>query len=198
MTKKIKHFKKNAAKLVLIIAGFAAGYTTHQQLVEIPPMPLEHEDQVAVFFSPRGGCTEAIVQAIEQADTTICVYAFAFTSKSIADALGRAIERGIEVTILADREQSQHPWSQLPHLQKEGAAIFLDKVAGLSHNKVMILDGTAVLTGSFNWSKAAETRNRENLLIIKKKKLAARYLHNWQRALKKAIPYVGYENSLHK
>src|ERR1700730_18618201 len=43
----------------------------------------------------------------------------------------------------------------------------------------MILDGETVITGSFNFTKSAETRNAENLLIIHDPVLAARYLQNW-------------------
>jgi phosphatidylserine/phosphatidylglycerophosphate/cardiolipin synthase-like enzyme len=47
-----------------------------------------------------------------------------------------------------------------------------------SPNKVMIIDNEIVIAGSFNFTKAAEARNAENLLIIHSKELSARYLGN--------------------
>ena len=45
----------------------------------------------------------------------------------------------------------------------------------------MIIDGETVITGSFNFTKAAEENNAENLLVIHDKKLAALYTKNWQK-----------------
>jgi phosphatidylserine/phosphatidylglycerophosphate/cardiolipin synthase-like enzyme len=53
----------------------------------------------------------------------------------------------------------------------------------------MILDQETVITGSFNFSQAANTRNAENLLIIKDKPLATLYEHNWKRRKEKALLY---------
>ena len=57
---------------------------------------------------------------------------------------------------------------------------FVDAAHAIAHNKVMILDDEIVITGSFNFTKAAEERNAENLLIIRSKELAARFLANWR------------------
>src|SRR5947208_10313211 len=60
---------------------------------------------VSVFFSPKGGCTEAVVHAINRARREICMQAYSFTSKPIAQALIDAKTRGLDVTILLDRSQ---------------------------------------------------------------------------------------------
>jgi len=36
--------------------------------------------------------------------------------------------------------------------------------SGYMHNKIAIIDGRILFTGSYNWSKSAEERNQENLL----------------------------------
>ena len=46
------------------------------------------------------------------------------------------------------------------------------------HHKV--IDGETVITGSFNFTKAAEENNAENLLVIHDKKMAERYTENWK------------------
>jgi phosphatidylserine/phosphatidylglycerophosphate/cardiolipin synthase-like enzyme len=54
----------------------------------------------------------------------------------------------------------------------------IDANHAISHNKVMIIDGETVLTGSFNFTKAAQEKNAENLLIIWDPSLAAQYTQN--------------------
>ena len=50
-----------------------------------------------------------------------------------------------------------------------------------------------MITGSFNFTKAAEEKNAENLLIIHDKKLAERYTKNWQEHAGHSEVYAGRE-----
>ena len=43
-----------------------------------------------------------------------------------------------------------------------------------------MIDGWPVITGSFNFTKAAEEHNAENLLVIENRDLAGKYLANWR------------------
>jgi hypothetical protein len=43
----------------------------------------------------------------------------------------------------------------------------------------MIVDGQTVITGSFNFTKAAEERNAENIIVIDDSAIAALYTQNW-------------------
>ena len=65
-------------------------------------------------------------------------------------------------------------------LYNQGIPVKIDAKHAIAHNKVMIIDGETVITGSFNFTKAAEENNAENLLRIHDKKLAERYIGNWQ------------------
>jgi phosphatidylserine/phosphatidylglycerophosphate/cardiolipin synthase-like enzyme len=51
----------------------------------------------------------------------------------------------------------------------------------------------AVITGSFNFTKAAEENNAENLLVIRDKKLAEQYTKNWQEHERYSEVYAGRE-----
>ena len=53
----------------------------------------------------------------------------------------------------------------------------------LTNNKVIIIDDQIVITGSFNFTKAAQSKNAENLLIINDKNLAETYLKNWNKRM---------------
>jgi phosphatidylserine/phosphatidylglycerophosphate/cardiolipin synthase-like enzyme len=55
----------------------------------------------------------------------------------------------------------------------------------------MIIDGETVITGSFNFTKAAEEKNAENLLVIHDKKLAERYTKNWQDHAQHSEAHIG-------
>ena len=135
---------------------------------------------IQVCFSPEGNCTKFAEAAIAKAQNTILVQAYAFTSVPIAEALLAAHQRGVEVKILVDRSQLKSKSSQARHVMKQGIAVAVDNVPGIAHNKVMIIDDQYVLTGSFNWSEAAETRNAENLLLIDDFKTNSIYKEEWE------------------
>ena len=56
----------------------------------------------------------------------------------------------------------------------------------------MIIDKETVITGSFNFMKAAEEKNAENLLIIRNKDLAKIYLENWEKHKEHSEVYGGH------
>jgi phosphatidylserine/phosphatidylglycerophosphate/cardiolipin synthase-like enzyme len=55
----------------------------------------------------------------------------------------------------------------------------------------MAIDGEVVITGSFNFTKAAEEKNAENLLVIHDKNLASLYTKNWQEHAQHSEVYAG-------
>ena len=67
----------------------------------------------------------------------------------------------------------------------------IDGAHAIAHNKVMVIDGETVITGSFNFTTAAEQRNAENLLVIHDRALAARYTENWQAHAAHSARYAG-------
>ena len=134
---------------------------------------------IAVYFSPHGGATDAINHWIENAKESILVQAYSFTSVPIADALIRARKRGVKVQVLLDRSQRTQKYSTVDLLISAGLPTLIDAAHAIAHNKVIIIDNEVVITGSFNFTKAAEERNVENLLIIRSKELAYQYARNW-------------------
>jgi phosphatidylserine/phosphatidylglycerophosphate/cardiolipin synthase-like enzyme len=136
-----------------------------------------------VYFSPNGGCTEAIVESLGKAKTEVLVQAYSFTSKTIAKALVDAHKRGVHVEIILDKSNKNKngKYSAADFTAHAGIPTFIDSSHQIAHNKIMILDRETVITGSFNFTKAAENSNAENLLIIKSKELAKDYIENWER-----------------
>jgi phosphatidylserine/phosphatidylglycerophosphate/cardiolipin synthase-like enzyme len=137
------------------------------------------EDQLdtqilGVYFSPDGGCEDQVLYWINRANETIHILIYSFTLDTISDELVVANQRGIEVKVLFERQQISQ-YSEYQKLKNAGIPVRNDTNSDLMHDKVMIIDGTIVLTGSFNYSAAAEEDNNENLLVIKSATIAAEY-----------------------
>lgn len=146
---------------------------------------------VTVWFSPKGGCTEACIAALDDAKKTIHVMAYSFTSAPIAKALVAAKNRGVKVEVMLDKSQRTGRYSEADFTAHAGIPTFIDAAHAIAHNKVIIIDSAVVLTGSFNFTKAAEQSNAENLLLIRDTNLAARYLRNWQEHRAHSEAYAG-------
>lgn len=141
--------------------------------------PIYHPQSVEVYFSPDGGVTDAIVSVIEKAKKTIHVQAYSFTSAPIAKALVEAHKRGVTVSVILDKSQKTEKYSSADFLSHAGISVSIDSKHAIAHSKIIIVDEEIVITGSFNFTKSAEERNSENLVIIRDENLAQEYLLNW-------------------
>src|SRR5208283_5096110 len=146
---------------------------------------------VAVYFSPNGGCTEAIMKTIDNAKSEILVQAYSFTSAPIAKALTEAHKRGVHVEIILDKSNETAQYSLADFTAHAGIPTYIDAAHAIAHNKIMIVDGETVITGSFNFTMAAEEKNAENLLIVKSKELAKTYIDNWNKHKEHSERYEG-------
>jgi phosphatidylserine/phosphatidylglycerophosphate/cardiolipin synthase-like enzyme len=151
---------------LLLATGFMGAWTLlflarwiHRHLATPP--------SVNVYFSPKGGCTDAIVRELKNARREILALAYSFSSKPIAEALIQAKARGVRVEVVLDRSQEQEAYSDLALLHEQGLAPQVDSHHAIAHNKVMIIDQRTLITGSFNFTHQAEVENAENMLIIK-------------------------------
>ena len=140
-----------------------------------------HLPPIEVYFSPQSGSTTAIVQEIDQARSEVLVQAYSFTSAPIARAMLKAHRRGIRVEVILDKSQKNQRYSSFAFLANARIPTYIDAEHAIAHNKVILVDRSVVITGSFNFTKAAEEKNAENLLIIRSKELTKQYLDNWVR-----------------
>jgi len=149
-------------------------------------LPFIASAEIKVFFSPNGGCTDAIVEQISQAQKTIDIMMYSLTSRPIAQELVKAKERGVKIRILLDKEQETQKYSKSRYFIKRGFEVRFDTGPGLMHNKVGIIDGKVLFTGSFNWTAQAEKYNEENLLLITDPEIIQKYQERfellWERA----------------
>lgn len=143
------------------------------------PIPLSGSAEV--YFSPHGGATEAIIREIDSAGSEILVQAYSFTSVPIARALLAAKKRGVAVEVVLDKSQRKERHSTADYLRETGIPVWMDDRHAIAHSKIMIIDRQTLVTGSFNFTKAAEEKNAENLLVIKgNKQLIDIYRENFE------------------
>jgi phosphatidylserine/phosphatidylglycerophosphate/cardiolipin synthase-like enzyme len=147
---------------------------------------LPKDTQAQVYFSPRGGAQDALVAEIGKAKESIYVQAYSFTSEPIVQALIQAQQRGVKVEIILDKSQSTDKRSGTSAVRKAGIHTVIDRKHAIAHNKIMIIDQETLVTGSFNFTKSAEEKNAENLLVIRSSELTRLYLDNWRHHLEHA------------
>ena len=135
------------------------------------------EMAVQACFSPQGKCSTHILREIDQAKKELLVAVYAFTNDDLANALVQAKKRGLVVQIVVDREfDAGNEKSKGKFLEAEKIALRRvsggrtknqDRDSGLMHQKFAVIDRRIVLTGSYNWTHAADKLNDENLLLFR-------------------------------
>ncbi|MEO8626670.1 MAG: phospholipase D family protein, partial [Betaproteobacteria bacterium] len=136
------------------------------------PHPAVEQVGVAVVFTPGDEAAQLIIESLNAAHERILIQVFSFTNRDIARALISAQRRGVDVEVISDAAEShRYAHGALALLVASGVPVYIDEEHASAHNKVMVIDeGTpnaAVLTGSYNFTYAAQTRNAENLLLLR-------------------------------
>lgn len=148
------------------------------------------KDTIEVFFSPKGGATEAVTREIFAAKNEILIQAYGFTSKPIVKALLDAKKRGVKIEAVLDKSNATAKYSAATFLHNSGIPVLIDSKHAIAHNKIMIIDRETLITGSFNFTKAAEEMNAENLLVIRgNKQLVEKYVTNFEAHKSHSVQY---------
>lgn len=171
-------------------------------LLALPPgrvdarEPLPAAGTIEYAFTPWDDAEGAILRVLRQARHAIYIQAYLLTSRALTQGLIEARQRGVAVEVLADREMAgKTENSLLPQLAAAGIPVWLEVRYAAAHNKILLIDpreaGNAVVTGSYNFTYSAQTRNAENLLILRgNARLARAYLDNWERHRSEAQPFA--------
>jgi phosphatidylserine/phosphatidylglycerophosphate/cardiolipin synthase-like enzyme len=182
--------------LVMMAIAFAVGYMAGSGGVNLGPGTsggsAASEDGITVNFSPHGGCTDRVVEEIGKAQVSVEMQAYSFTSQPIAQALVAAHHRGVKVTVVLDDKANDDPkeHSEAPEIASDKIPTYLDAKHSIAHNKIILIDGRTIITGSFNFTKQAERNNAENLLVIDgRPKLFAAYEANFREHLGHSMPF---------
>ncbi|GHM58125.1 MAG: phospholipase [Candidatus Mesenet longicola] len=145
---------------------------------------------VEVCFVPGENCTQEIVSMLDKAEKSILLQAYEFTSKPIVNGVIAAKKRGIDVQVILDKNQVKHKYSipVVKELLSNEISVWIDNKPAIAHNKVMVIDNHKVITGSFNFTAAAQDRNAENLLTIDDEEVVKKYTENWYKRKEQSKP----------
>jgi phosphatidylserine/phosphatidylglycerophosphate/cardiolipin synthase-like enzyme len=172
-------FRENQMRRLLAVAVVLA-ISCFQSLFAQTPLPSTASFDVG--FSPSGTALAVVEKAIGSSESEILMACYEFTSRDVAEALEAAAYRGVKVRIVADWKASQDRFSQIGILQDAGIPVRLDRHYAIHHNKFMVIDGTTLETGSFNYTTAADKHNAENALVLwNVPQIAQIYAKEWER-----------------
>lgn len=112
-------------------------------------------------------CAALVAGEIEAASASLLVQAYNFTEHRIVEAIVDARRRGVPVTVIVDKTSMRQRGEGVSAVRAAGIPVFVDRKPRIAHNKVIVIDGATVITGSFNFSASAQCCNAENLLIVR-------------------------------
>ena len=141
------------------------------------------------YFSPDDGVLEHLVALVNEADTSITIMAFSFTSDELSAAVQDKARKGVSVQIVMDEQQAKsNQGGEYENLLQSGLDVRIDGNSGQMHHKVIIIDGDTVSFGSYNFSNSAERRNDENVIIAHDPILAGAFMAEFDRIYAEAQP----------
>lgn len=143
-------------------------------------------DLIGYCFSPGGNCADVVVDWINRANGSVHVLIYSFTLNQVSNALIAAKNRGVDVKIVMERSNANERGAEYQTLKSAGVDIRLDTNSGLLHDKVAIIDGHIVLTGSMNWTNAGVSENNENLLVLDNEAWASAFESQFEQVYKMA------------
>ncbi len=147
-----------------------------------PPYPSIRIDgtKIETYFSPNGGCEEAIIERVNQAKKSICFATYAFTNRRIANAIVKKFNEGIKVKGIMEREGAS-PYCRYWLFKDINADVKWDNNFYLLHHKFFIIDSKVLITGSYNPTRGAEEKNEENILILESPEICQLYQEEFGR-----------------
>ena len=151
------------------------------------------QPSVEVGFSPEGSARKLVLDTIGSAKLSIQMLAYAFQAPDIAQALVDARKRGVEVRVVVDKKRNLNKTSRKAmHLvTRNGVELRTNDHFHIHHDKTLIVDGSTVETGSFNYAESAETKNSENVVVIRgMPDVARQYVAHWQSRWDLGKPYA--------
>lgn len=166
------------------------------------PLPFAAQGEVQILFAPRHDIEGALVKLIHSAHHTVQVAAYGFTSRPIAQALVEAYKRGVAVQVVLDhdrtvKERAAGRMRIAAQLLTQGVAVrtwqTTAQINGIMHHKFVVIDAASksavLMTGSYNFTFSARSRNAENVVILRNAPEAARsFAQEFSQLYANALP----------
>jgi len=145
--------------------------------------------QIETYFSPDDGVAEHIKALIDSAASSIDFLAYSFTLDTLADAILAQATKGAAIRgVLEENQYYSNIGTDFDRFVNHGLDVNLDGNRYNMHHKTIILDDATVITGSYNFSRSAEMRNDENVLVIHCPQVAEKFEGEFMRIYQKAQP----------
>jgi phosphatidylserine/phosphatidylglycerophosphate/cardiolipin synthase-like enzyme len=163
-------------------------FGTHDRAATPYPSLNVNGTEIEVYFSPDDGVAQHIVDQINTAQVNIFFLAYSFTADNISEAMQARAKVGVTLAGVFEKTQvaSSKSSNEYDPMRAAGLDVWLDANPRNMHNKIILIDGKTVITGSYNFSASAEKSNDENILIIHNTDIAALYLQDFQRIYERA------------
>mgnify|MGYP001163277032 CR=1 FL=1 len=117
------------------------------------------------YFAPEQDCPAKIAGLLRQARSKVDICVFTITDNRVSDAIIEAHERRVAIRIISDDDKSADRGSDISRLAEAGIAVLSDESDDHMHHKFAIFDHCILLNGSYNWTRSAANKNKENILI---------------------------------
>jgi phosphatidylserine/phosphatidylglycerophosphate/cardiolipin synthase-like enzyme len=146
------------------------------------PVTFVNGTMLETYFSPDDDVANVILDLLSDADESIYFMAYSFTSDDLAEAILSRAQDGVTVAGVMDESQiKSNQGGEYDSFAQAGIDVRQDGIGGLMHHKVFIIDNQIVITGSYNFSRSAEERNDENILVIYNTDIAQEFLKEFKR-----------------
>lgn len=138
------------------------------------------------YFAPEDDVPPKIIHYLDDAKRSIHFMAFSFTDSTIGNAMIRSQQRGVAVEGVIETRNAGSKGSQRDHLAASGIPVLADGNNYVMHHKVIVIDGTWTITGSYNFTGSAAHDNDENVLVIENAEVARMFEQEYQRVKRMA------------
>lgn len=136
------------------------------------------------YFSPGEACRNVIISQIKSATSHLQICVFTISDDYITDAIISSHKRGTQIKIITDNDKSLDEGSDIEQIAKLGIAVKMDRTTDHMHHKFMLVDGKALITGSYNWTRSAAKFNHENILLTREVGVVKSFLKEFDQLWK--------------
>jgi phosphatidylserine/phosphatidylglycerophosphate/cardiolipin synthase-like enzyme len=156
---------------LFVLSGILLGYNT----------------EIGVCFSPHGGCKSSVIEEIKKARGEILIAMYYFTDRDIINAVCESKKKGVNIRVVLDKSQKAGKYNRSIRLVENNIPVRYDTRDGLMHDKFAVIDDTVLVEGSFNWTRSADEKNRENIMIIKNPEIAKIFSNEFEKIWRASV-----------
>ncbi len=133
-----------------------------------------------ICFSPAGPCEVKLVKFLRSARKSVDVAVFDINLSSVVDALVETSSR-IPVRVLVERRNSKNSHSGVSKLVRAGVKVRFGRQKGIMHHKFVLIDGSRLETGSFNFTNGAAKKNQENQIYLDEMAIVSPFVKQFEK-----------------